>query len=598
MNFAVLSTAGAFGLIAAVAVFIGLLYLIRPRTRRITVASTVLWQRIASKGGVRKRRWRWLLSLLLSLAIGLCLVLALTHLQLPALEPAPQRITVILDNSASMGARTADGRTRWQHALDASRRLILQTGRGAEVLLLDTAGRAPLSGFLPASEAVERLGRLALSPEARTRVPPLPTGAEITDAYLFTDGVGVSDVPKAMRVHPVFEPADNVGITAFTARPLPADPARYSAFLQITNAAGTVKRVSLEVVGADGFRIERQLDVGAASTANLALDVSSVAQGPLRAHIATQGDAFDLDDTAYCVVSAHRIRHVVLVTRGNPVLEDSLRALPGIALTVRSPSLSSGLPSADAYVFDGNAPPRPPDAGALLFRPLTAEWLGIRWKALTPAVVTGWDDSDPLTAGVDWARLRPMSAFVGQGIAGAGVVTAGTAPDAAGSGALIMKGRARSHWIAVGFSPQDSNFPLQPGFPIFLGNALARLTGSPDVTSQGLGYVEAPLPGARVTEGGRQRIAATTTGSGTLFEASRPGVYVVEDGKKQLVVVANAIDPHLPQINRRSLQDPGALAEASTVPGWNWPEPWEGLLALAFGLLAFEWAAFSRRVTE
>ena len=76
MNFAWLSTAGAIGLMAAVAVSIGLLYLVRPRKQRITVASTLLWERVVGTGHVPKRRWRWLLSLLLALAIGLCLVLA------------------------------------------------------------------------------------------------------------------------------------------------------------------------------------------------------------------------------------------------------------------------------------------------------------------------------------------------------------------------------------------------------------------------------------------------------------------------------------------------------------------------------------------
>jgi len=598
LNFGLLSSAGAIGLMAAVAVSIGLLYLIRPRRHRITVASMLLWQRVAATGHVRKRRWRWLLSLLLALAIGLCLVLALTDLKLPALELAAQRFVMVLDNSASMGARTGDGRTRWQHALDASRRMIQQTGQGAEVMLLDTAGRAPLSGFLPARLAVERLDRLTLSPEARTRVPPLPSGTDITRAHLFTDGVGVGDVPETMTVHSVFDSADNVGITAFTARPLPADPTRYSAFLQITNGAEADKRVLLEVVGATGFRVERQLNVAGASTVNLTLDVSGLEQGPLRARIAAPGDAFDLDDTAYAVVSAHRVRRVVLVTRGNAVLEGSLRSLPGIALTVRSPSLKSELPPADAYVFDGDAPRDPPAAGALLFRPSAAAWLGIRWKALAPAVVTGWDDSDPLTAGVDWASVRPRNAFVGHGATGASMVTAGTAHDAEAGGALIMAGRARSPWIAVGFSPEDSSFPLQPGFPIFLGNALNRLIESPGVETHGLGYIEVPLPGARVTEGGRVQVAATTTESGTLFDASRPGVYVVDDGRKQLVVIANAIDPLLPQINRRSLRSEGGPAEAIQVPRRNWPEPWVWLLALAFCLLAFEWAAFSRRVTE
>ena len=87
-----------------------------------------------------------------------------------------------------MAARTRDGRTRWQHALDGARHLIQGGGAAREVLVLDTAGRAALAGFLPPSQAVERLNGITLSPEASTRVPPLPAGADILRAYLFTDG--------------------------------------------------------------------------------------------------------------------------------------------------------------------------------------------------------------------------------------------------------------------------------------------------------------------------------------------------------------------------------------------------------------------------
>jgi hypothetical protein len=581
---------------AAVAAVICALYWIKPRRFRLAVASTLVWRRVLRETRVHDRRRRWLLSLLLALAIGLSLALAVTRPHLQALGGSLQRIVVILDNSASMGARTRDGRTRWEHALDGARRVIESTGAGSEVLVLDTAGRAQLAGFVASKQALEQLSRISVSPEAVARVPPLPVGDTITRAYLFTDGVGVSGVPGGIAVRPVFETADNVAITGFEARPVPGHPTRYEAFLQITNASSVAKPVALEVIGAEGFRAERQLQVGAADTVNLTLDVSRFEQGPLRARIAAPGDAFDLDDTAYCMVLPHRTRRVLLITPGNETLEDSLSVLPGVALTVRTPAEFTAQTAYDAYVFDRFAPPEAPATGALLFRPPAVAWIGAKWRSVSGAAAARWDDSHPLAGAVTWRDLRLESAQAAQPQGAAAVVAVKGAHGV--DGALVLAGRARARWVAVGFALEESNFPLQPGFPVFLGTALDWLTEGLATTSEDLGPIEVPIGNAQVLEGGERRVAATATPRGTLFEATRPGVYVASNGEQQLVVVANAIDARIAQINRQQVRAAHSDAHASDRPRGSWPEPWIWLLALAFVLLTVESATFARRITE
>jgi len=545
----------------------------------------------------KKDRWRWLLSLLLALAIGLSLTFALTRPELHALGASHQRIVVILDNSASMAARTRDGATRWQHAVESARGVIQRAGAGSDALVLDTAGRAPLTGFVPAGQALEQLRRVPLSPEAGGRVPPLPVAAPITGVHLFTDGVGIDSVPRGTVVHSVFEAADNVAITSFDARPIPGDPTRYEAFLQIVNAASTSKLVALEVVGAGGFRLERQLQVAGASTVNQMLDVSRFEQGVLRAQVHSEGDAFELDDTAYAVVSTHRDRRVLLVTNGDDFLEDSLRALPGVALSVRRPSDLAPLPVFDAYVFDRYAPREAPAAGALLFRPPGVAWIDAKWRSTGQAEVIGWDQSDALTAGVAWRDLRLESAQLADAEPPAAVVTAKTADGAGARGALVVTGRARARWVAVGFALRDSNFPLQAGFPVFVGTALSWLTEGVMVAAGGLGRIEVPLANAQVHDGAGHGVAATATAGGTLFEAPTPGIYVVTSGQQRLIVVANVIDPRVTQINASRIGPAGASLKSIDRTRRSWPEPWIWLLGLAFVLLTVEWATFSRRVT-
>jgi hypothetical protein len=596
LRFLAFSPLAAYAMLAGVAALIWLLYLIKPRMLRVQVASTLVWRRVLSQTFARKGRWRWILSLLLALATGLSLALALTRPEVRSLGASHQRIVVILDNSASMGARTGDGRTRWQHALGSARRLIERAAAGSEVLVLDTAGRAPLTGFLPLGQALDQLNRVPLSSEAGGRVPPLPVGAAVSSAHLFTDGVGLAAMPRGIAVHYVFEPADNVGITGFEARSVPGDPTRYEAFVQIVNAAPTPKRVSLEIEGAGGFRLERTLQVAGAATVNQILDVSRFEQGLLRAHAYSEGDAFDLDDTAYCVVAPHRSRRVLLVSSGNAFLEDSLRALPGVTLTVRGPDRLAPTTAFDAYVFDRYAPPEAPPAGALLFRPPGAAWMDAKWRSVSQSVVSGWDESQALTAGVAWRDLRLESAQLADAGRSTALVTAKVAGGTA-TGALVLAGRARARWVAVGFALQDSNFPLQAGLPVFLGTALSWLTETARATSENLGRIEVPIADAQVRDIRNHLIAATATGSGTLFDAPRPGVYVVSSTGQQLIVVANAIDPRIAQINHRQLGPERAYLPPAGRTRRSWPELWIWLLAIAFVLLNVEWATFSRRIT-
>ena len=213
------------------------------------------------------------------------------------------------------------------------------------------------------------------------------------------------------------------------------------------------------------------------------------------------------------------------------------------------------------------------------------------------AEVATWDQSHTLTAGVAWRDLRLESAQLADCGAIGGSGHGEAARGASAAGALVVAGRARARWVAVGFALQDSNFPLQPGFPVFLGTALGWLTEGARVTSENLGRIEVPILNAQIRDSGDQRLAAVATPRGTLFEARRPGVYVASNGQQRLIVVANAIDPRLPQINHSRIGPEAANLRATNSPRRAWPEPWIWLLGLAFVLLTVEWAAFSRRIT-
>ena len=231
MTFLAFSPLAAYGLLAAVALVILLLHLLKPRPLRAVVASTLLWASVLKRRSRRTARWRRLLSLLLSLGVGLSLALALSRPEVPALGLAGKRAVLVLDNSPSMAARTRDGRSRWLHALERARSLA--SGTAGQIMVLDTMGTAPVSGFLRPAEAAAVLERLAVGSYGAARLPLLPQDRDL-EVHLITDGVALADFPPGAHVDSVFEPADNVAVTGLQARPFPADPTRYEAFVQVS----------------------------------------------------------------------------------------------------------------------------------------------------------------------------------------------------------------------------------------------------------------------------------------------------------------------------------------------------------------------------
>lgn len=148
-----------FGLVSVPALLA--VYLLRNRVKRLEVSSLMLWadRSRTVKGGGRLQRNPLPLLFFLELLILLLLVFAAANPQI--LSPnATRPLTVILDNSASMGAIGTDGLTAADRALEGLPRLI-RNGRfgpvrfilaGHDSRWLDgEAGQALLQGRRPAS---------------------------------------------------------------------------------------------------------------------------------------------------------------------------------------------------------------------------------------------------------------------------------------------------------------------------------------------------------------------------------------------------------------------------------------------------------------
>ena len=242
---------------------------------------------------------------------------------------------------------------------------------GSEFLVTDTAGRLVGTEFGNRREALERLDGLQLSLVETTAFPaadPVLFSDPETEIYFLTDGVMVREAPPQVRVVSVFEPVDNVGITAFDLRAVPAEPNRFEAFLEIVNHSREPKRVVLQVDGAGGQTMQRAVVLSAGQVLGESFELDAFSPGPVRTLIDAPGDGYELDNVAYAYLGSPKQARVVVVTAGNPYLETLLGLDPRVVLEVVPPSAMAsaleGSPPPDLVVFDAVAPERAPGSPA------------------------------------------------------------------------------------------------------------------------------------------------------------------------------------------------------------------------------------------
>ena len=597
MNFFALAGSTMALLLALTAGVIFFLYWLKPPPQRVVVPSTFIWQRVLKERKRRSDFWRWLVSLLVALAVGLALAAALGRPEIEALSGKARRIAVVVDDSPTMGATTASGETRFDRALQIARELLTEGSASSEYLVTDTAGRLVGTEFGSRRNALERLEGLSVSLQEASAFPtadPILFSDPGTEIFFITDGVMVREAPSGVRLISVFEPVDNVGVTAFDLRPVPAEPNRFEAFFELTNHSAEPKRVVLRIDGASGQTMQRSVPLAAGQVLGETLDLESFSAGPVRVLIDAPGDGFELDNVAYTYLGSPRKARVILVSSGNDTLETLLRLDPRVSLELAAPGEVATTPPPDLYVFDRFAPDQPPSAPALLIRPGAASWL--------PAQSGKEIENLSLSGTARDHSLMEHVALDDVVVERAALVSRGAYQVVAGSDEepLILASETPSRFAVLTFALEDSNLPFQSSFPVFLSNAVSWLSGT-EVVASSLGTVAVSVRSGVVKDIEGQDVPSRTSGARTSFSPEAPGLYSVKGSEGELMVSANLLSPRITAVNASSFQGfagsgPGRPEARSTATRGR-GELWVGLVLFALALLLLEWWTYHRRLT-
>ena len=596
MNFLSLSPAMAGALLAATGIAVVILYWLKPPPRRVVVPSSLIWSRLLRE---KRRssfldRLRWWISLIIALTIGLSVALALGRPEIESISGQLRRIVVVVDNSATMATRSSDGYTRWEHAVSEARRLLQQGSEGGQFLVADTTGQAPPTEPGERRRALEVVDGLQVSLGA---TPQFPTVAvENAELYFISDGVMVTEVPEEATVISVFEPAENVGITAFEIRSVPSDPLRYQAFVEVTNTSAVPKDVALRLSAVGQSSLCDTVRLAPGESQGRTVPLSSFDRGPVRAAVTTDSDAFEADDYAYSYLPVRRRTRIALVTQGSVYLETLLSLDPRIQLNFMTPDQFNDGVIADVFVFDRYAPPAAPPGPSLIFLPPDVAWLAPTLDVVTSPPVEEWNREHPVLAFVALEDLRVDRAARTAVASPGDEVIVGTTQMP-----LIVAAETPNRVLRVSFALEDSNFPLQPGFPIFLSNTLSWIMDEQVAIPRSPGRVEVALPGAQVVDLEGNEVPSWPLLDHTVFLADEPGLYTASLGDRRVRVAVNLSDRSRSEVNASQLgtnpTPPPTIDLSALDTGGFAEELWMALLTLALLLVIAEWFTYHRRWT-
>ncbi|MDZ4769755.1 MAG: VWA domain-containing protein [Chloroflexota bacterium] len=480
---------------ALLAIPIILLYMLRLRRREVVVSSNFLWAQVIrdQEANTPWQRLRRNLLLILQLILLAAIVLALARPFQIVPTLGAGRIAVLIDASASMNATDSPGGdsiSRFDQARAIAREVI-DARRPDDVITLIRVGAAPdvlapytsdadplyaaLDGAQPGLGAADWDAALTLAAAGGA-------GAADFDVLIISDGGGalrgtatdggraLPAIPGDLRYIPVGVSAENVGITALAVDVLPGQPPQL--FTQIENFGTTAADIVIDLRADDVLIDAINQTIPAGSSFSFIPDLGgldsfeTVRVGVTRAADATSVDHLAADDAAWAVYDGGATRRVLLISAGSLFLEQGLRSLPRLDVTLADPA--SGIPTGnyDLTIFDGFTPPRLP-AGDLLFidPPESSPLFTVGALTVIPADAIGTirvERDDPRLTYVDFSGVNLLQ------------FRQVTAPWAdvlirADDGALLLAGDIDGRQVAImPFALRDSDLPLNIQFPILL----------------------------------------------------------------------------------------------------------------------------------
>jgi hypothetical protein len=632
-----------------------LLYFLKLKRREQIISSTLLWKRAVQDLQVNApfQRLRRNILLLLQLLMLLALLLALAGPILALTSGGARRYVLLIDRSASMSAsdikptrldqakkqagtfvESLRGESFFSLRGARDQTMVIGFDNHAKVMCNFTADKrqliaaidriAPGDGDSALGEAVMVAQAFAQAPGEE---PENQSARETARMILFSDG-RIHDLDEIMvstdelTFHCIGESTENVGITAMQARRSYEDPDRIDVFatvanygeepattdvqLSINNDVRAVKSVTIP----SGKSGDDSDDAGPGKVAvNFALSYAEAGVLQVRQLLP---DSLASDDAAWAILSPPKRLSVLLVTKGNTVLELALKACPLAGLDLMSPAefdankisdISVERPY-DVIVLDNHLPAKLPKCRYLVFgRPPNDIDVSVS-EQLENQVIVDWRPKHAVLKYVSLTNLFAQECYKMALPRDAEVLA-----EFNESPALALLRRKGSVFLLAGFDVLKTTWPFEPSFVLFCYNAVSFLgmqvgqnqqvnlqVGEP-IVIQGLSpELAATIDGPGFSD---SEIKASSAGTIRFPGTDRVGIYGLRIPQQSPMLFAvNLLDRLESNIGpRREIVLSGQQVQAreGAVSRANLPL-WSFLVGLVLILACLEWVIYNHKV--
>lgn len=608
-----LLSAGALGwlLLGAIIIFF---YLLKLKRKRRVVPSVLLWQRaleeIEANAPFKKLRRSLLLLLQLVALVALVFALARPLIQMRSL--ASGSAVIIIDSTASMGARDEGTRSRLEQARGLARDMVAGLGGNDRAAVIESSSRVSVRSGLTGDRTalVAAIDEIKETDAAGNLTDAVRLAEQIArterDAgiVVISDGASpqlASDLGSAndavrhvgLRFVRVGQRSANVGILAMNSRPA-ANNTRQELFASVANFGDREQTFGIELRLDGKLADARSLSLAAGERTALVFDALPQAGGLAELKLNVEDD-LAADNLAYAYLTDAR-RPRVAVISDNPFLLQAIAA--NDALDARKVGADAPLSSFDCVITDGAISTGVIESG----RPLLA---------INPSDVAGWwrttgtlerpeittvDRGHPLNSYLSYADIH-IESLTRRDAQGWLRPVVGSSNDA-----LILAGEEHSRRVVmIGFDLAQSDLPLKVEFPILLANAAGWLAGRDAPTNERVVRTGQPViirtaqANTTVTlPDGEEQAVTARDGTTAFADTLRAGLYQVKDAPPfaaSLLSESESNTAPRDSIKTRTGEISGQVETFKTErEAWRWL----GLAVLA--VLACEWWVYHKRI--
>ncbi|MBL8729682.1 MAG: hypothetical protein JNM25_14730 [Planctomycetes bacterium] len=387
----------------------------------------------------------------------------------------PRRLVVLLDASASMGARRADGTSAFAAASALLRERLAALPPQVDVTVLRCGGpRLRRQGA--SARMLQDLGRPEGALDVDLPALAAAVAAPDTAVWTLTDGQAQAALPVvgALSCLPATGPnAALLAVRVVDRWPLP----QLSLSADLVLFAAAPRTGELRVAGAVAAAVPTRVELTPGVPLTIDVELArTAAGGVLELSLAVTGDVLPDDDVWRADLPALPAPRIAVLTdaEAGPFAAVAAQALAvevGGTVTAASPGAEVGL----LLVDGGTAAIVPGQVRALCF--------GCRLDAAVEVVpwlqprVADWDRQSPLTAGLDLSELRLAAAFRGVLPPGEAFLWADDDGGVRTPLAVVVDGGDTAS-VHFAFRLQDGNLPLLAAFPQLLRRAFVRCHGT------------------------------------------------------------------------------------------------------------------------